>query len=183
MRSASLLGIVCALGVVLAGYVFLVRVPEVQTNKPARVVPTPPKSGVEIRHRNEVNHFSFEIPAGYSAFEYDVEERKAGAVVVQNQAGRGALILATPFIEAEAVLTPERIKKDVPHLSVTNVQEVLIAEEVPGLAFDSSDAVWDGNAREVWFVHRHTLFQLSALRTDTQVLEAIVDTWRFEPVK
>lgn len=179
MRRVAYISVVCV--AIVIGYVFFTP-PAPPAGGLSEAPPLPP-AGVEVRHRNEVNHFSFQIPPGYSALEYNVAEHNQGAVVVQNQAGRGALILTTPFLEAELVLTQERIKKDVPTLSVRNARPITIANEVTGLAFDSDDAVWDGDAREVWFVHRHTLFQLSALRTDTEALDAVIATWRFDPVK
>lgn len=134
--------------------------------------------GIHARHVDETYAFSFELFEGFRAGEGQLSDGKH-AVAVENDDGVWMLILATPFTTDLPVLTKERIRIDAPDLAVSNETPFAIAG-VTGLLFDSDDQLWEGNARELWFVKNNVLYQLSTSRTWAPLLEETARSWRQE---
>lgn len=145
--------------------------------------------GSNVRYENEKYGFSFRYPKDFSVQEF--AEGDAGDVVLFQKAGEqnGFQVFIAPFDE-DITLTAERIRKDVPNITMKNPQPVTIgrkaafartlsdARVIGGVAFVSESPAF-GESFEIWFVHRGHLFQASAYRASEEVVRDVVRTWRF----
>lgn len=121
--------------------------------------------------------FNFRYPA-----EFDVDILPDGtdskALLFQNRrTGEGFQIYLTPF-EEQIILTPDRIRQDIPDIVLNHFQEIRISG-VLTLFFASQDETF-GNTYEVWFVHQGTLFQITAPADSVDLLKQILITFKFE---
>lgn len=92
--------------------------------------------------------------------------------------GQGFQIVISPFDEPITALTVERIKQDVPDLVILEPQEVLLGSQGKGVAFKDGDG--PGAQRQVWFIARGNLYQITAPISFDQILPAILNTWVFK---
>jgi hypothetical protein len=119
------------------------------------------------------------MPGDFTAQELPADENGAQTVALQNASGDGVQITITPFDEDLAVLSKERIAQDVPDLKISDEQSVEIGANHTGLAFKSDNAAFGGASREVWFVFRGNLYQISTYERLDPLLKAIFATWQF----
>jgi len=122
--------------------------------------------------------FSFQYPRGFTASSLLAED--SYTVVVQNTAERsGIQILITPFPDTDNTLTKERIEADIPGILVKDPQLVTLgANSGQGLAFLSDNPAF-GESREVWFIYKGQLYQVTTYSTQDALLQAIMNTWQF----
>jgi hypothetical protein len=131
-------------------------------------------------YSNSDYRFSFMLPTDFTAQEMPQDENGARTFLFQNDRGEGIQIVITPFDEDIATLTKERIQQDIPDLKITDEQPVEIGQNHTGLAFKSDNEAFGGASREVWFVFRGNLYQISTYERLDSLLQAIFGTWQFQ---
>lgn len=132
--------------------------------------------------------FRFLYPPDFTVTEIDDES--GYTILAQNSAKKAAFqIFLNPFdlsTEASAkageswVLTPARIKKDLPNMIIENPQPVLIGADknIPALIFFSQDQTL-GRTREIWFVGNGHLFQVETFADQDSLIGPVMDTFQF----
>lgn len=73
------------------------------------------------------------------------------------------------------ILTAERIKQDIPDIKMKDVYKVK-AGGITAITFIDTNQ----NTREVWFVNRGFLYQVSSRPEDDEVTGAIMQSWRWD---
>ncbi len=170
----AFVAVVVAIGGYFAWNMFDSSGGKAPTNNTPYVVPALTKS-----YSNATHNFSLMTPGDFEAQELPADENGAETVTLQNALGDGVQITITAFDEDIMDLTLERVQADVPDLKLTDVQRVDIGESRHGLAFKSDNAAFGGASREVWFVFRGTLYQISTYERLDPLLQAIFQTWKF----
>jgi len=136
-------------------------------------------------YTNEQYHFSLTLPEGFSAREMapyaetTPGQARSTTIVLEDTQANGIQITITPFDEDLRVLTEVRVRQDVPDMAITNVQPVEVGLNHTGLAFKSDNPAFSGASREVWFVFRGNLYQISTYERLDNLLKEIFATWKF----
>src|SRR3989344_1245770 len=130
-------------------------------------------SPMREEYRNEQYGFSLTMPEGFTARE--VED----SIVLEDSSANGIQIMITPIDEDIPALTVERIKADIPDMQISDEQVVEVGSSRTGLAFRSDNEAFGGASREVWFVFRGNLYQISTYDRLDPLLQAIFQTWQF----
>jgi len=124
-------------------------------------------------HQNP--NFSFQKPEGFTIGEVD-EGGGSKSIIVQNtDTGLGFQIFVSPFDEDINVLTENRIRQDLPSLIIDKPQKIQVNES-EGLAFVSQNQSF-GKSREVWFVHKSFLYQMSTYIESEALLQKVLETF------
>lgn len=140
--------------------------------------------------------FSLKMPEGFEARTIHDDASGSESIMLEGsrdsansttstdsvQAGSGPVgiqILITPFDEDIVVLDAARIHQDLPALSITDEQVVEVGPTNKGLAFKSDNDAFGGASREVWFVYKGHLYQISTYQRLDSLLQAIFGTWEF----
>lgn len=138
------------------------------------------KSGVQNKDGLYVNSkykFSAVIPEGYSVREIKSDE--SDSIVMENTAGDGIQVMISPYSDIE-VLTEQMVKQSIPDLEMKQVQIIEVGEKYKGIAFLSNNPDFGGASRDVWFVFRGHLYQISTYERLDAVLKSMFSTWQFE---
>lgn len=133
-------------------------------------------------YTNSTYNFSVTLPQGFAASEAADPANAADTIVFQDAHADGIQIVVTPFDEDTGggyTLTQERILGDVPDLSMSDVQSVQVGDHYTGVAFKSNNPAFGGSTREVWFVFRGNLYQISTYEKFDDLLKAVFGTWQF----
>lgn len=130
-------------------------------------------------YTNSKYGFSLDTPEGFTVGELPPEENGAQAIVIQNDAGEGIQIYVTPFSDDRRVLTEADIRADIPDMDIRSVEKIEIGPDHIGVAFLSDNEAFGGDSREVWFVFRGNLYQISTYARLDPLLQAMFSTWRF----
>ncbi len=130
-------------------------------------------------YSNSTFGFSLYMPEGFSAQELGKNGDDASTVLIQSKSGEGIQILITPFPEDTKVLTADQIRQDIPDMQVRQPEEVAIGAQYKGVAFLSDNEAFENASREVWFVFRGNLYQISTYERLDTLLKAIFATWKF----
>jgi hypothetical protein len=122
--------------------------------------------------------FSFKYPASFTV---QVVPQDSGEVIlVQDiKTSIGAQIVITPFEGGDIDITPELIRESVPDMEVSDPQEVLIGVNRKGLAFKSDNESFGGKSRDVWFVYKGKLYQITTYEELDEFLKGVFSTWSF----
>lgn len=130
-------------------------------------------------YRSEAHKFSVKYPEGLEASSFADESLGADVITIADPAsGQGMQIIITPFDENIAVLTAERIKQDVPDLIIRDPQEVILGSSGKGVAF--LDAEDDTANRQIWFIARQSLYQITAPVSSDTLVQKMLNNWVFE---
>ena len=134
--------------------------------------------------------FSFKYPQDFSVGAFsDAENTKT--ILVQNAEKTAGIQIFISAFDEDIALTAERIKKDVPDIAMSDVKNISIGQEqrsdlsVPALRSDLVTAVSfnsnnsTGKSREVWFVYKSDLYQMSAPIAASGILDTIITIWHF----
>lgn len=121
--------------------------------------------------------FSLGLPDGFGAQEY--EESGVKTVILQDAGGNGIQILATPIKEDIPHLSIDLVRQDIPDMKVSDVQSVEIGEGRTGVAFMSDNEAFGGASREVWFIFRGHLYQISTYARLDNLLQSMFASWQF----
>lgn len=136
------------------------------------VVPALTKTYLNDEHR-----FSLSMPEDFIAHETQIGG--ATSIALESPRGDGVQILVSPFDEDIQALTEDRIRADLPDLAIVEPQTVEIGSQHTGIAFRSDNEEFGGTSREVWFVFRKNLYQISTYEHLDPLLQAIFATWQF----
>lgn len=121
--------------------------------------------------------FSFKYPAQFEVEIIPDGEKSKAVLFVNPRTGDAFQIYLTPFKD-QIVLTPEKIRQDIPDIVLDHFQEIRVSG-VLTLFFASQDEVF-GDTYEVWFVHHGTLFQITSPAQNVDILKKILVTFRFQ---
>lgn len=131
-------------------------------------------------YTNDTFRFAISMPGDFEARELAADDNGATTVLLEStDRADGVQIIVSPFDEDISALTMERIQHDVPDLTITDPQPVEIGENRKGLAFKSDNEAFNGASREVWFVFRGHLYQISTYDRLDPLLKKIFSTWKF----
>ncbi len=122
--------------------------------------------------------FSVTLPAGFSSREIASGAEGSESIMFENGKGDGVQIMITPFDDVR-VLTADMIKKDIPDMKMDQVQTVDVGESYKGVAFLSDSPEFGGSSRDVWFVFKGNLYQISTYARLDSLLQSIFSTWQF----
>lgn len=185
-RFVILAALICALGIAAALYFFMSELftstasPRLSAASAAfetsELHTVPP---LQNEYRNDEFRFSLSMPEGFTMQEFQEEDSAAKSIVFQDTKGDGIQILVTPFPSDIRVLTADDVRADIPDMQVTNEQVVEIGDEYKGVAFLSDNDTFGGASREVWFVFRSNLYQISTYARLDSLLQAMFATWQF----
>jgi hypothetical protein len=75
---------------------------------------------------------------------------------------------------------PHGLRHEVDVAGLHRAQLVEVGPNYVGLAFKSDNQAFDGASREVWFVFRGNLYQISTYAWLDPLLQAIFKTWQFQ---
>ncbi len=123
--------------------------------------------------------FSFSFPAGFIASRLPKTEGGETIVVQDTKRQAGFQIHLEPYEDSDANITAERLARDIPDMIVKEPREILIGTggaSGKGLAFIAGDS----GTREVWFIFRGVLYQITAPLSNDTLLQRVLGTWKFE---
>lgn len=129
-------------------------------------------------YSNNVYRFSLKMPEDFVARQVPGLDG-AEIILLEDATGQGVQITVTPFDEDLQVLTKEQIQEEIPDLQIVDPQSVEIGTNHTGLAFKSDNEFFDGASREVWFVFKGNLYQISTFMRLDDLLRQLFATWQF----
>jgi hypothetical protein len=156
--------------------------PSVQTAAAAQALPQIDYSTVAMTksYSNDAYKFSLSMPENFTASETPPDDSGATIILLENpDRTDGVQITVSPFTEDLHTLTQDRIHQEVPDMKITEPQPVQIGANYTRLAFKSDNQAFYGASREVWFVFRGNLYQISTYDRLDPLLKAIFSTWKF----
>lgn len=122
--------------------------------------------------------FSFMYPSDFVVT--SIPSGEGEAILVQNTETKiGAQILVTPFEGEDIDITEAVIRDSISDMDIREPQPVEIGEDRLGLAFLSDNESFGGSSREVWFVFRGNLYQISTYADLDPFLQGLFATWKF----
>lgn len=148
-------------------------------------VEAPPYEPPELmaEYTSDAYQFSISIPETFSVREMPAPDGQT--IVIEDPSGAGEWgavgiqIAVSTFDEDIRELTESMIARDIPDMRIVDAQPVEIGEQHTGIAFKSDNSAWDGASREVWFVFRGNLYQISTYERLDPLLRNIFATWKF----
>lgn len=138
-----------------------------------------------IAYTNAEFGFFINYPGRLTIDETDGQpEGKILAIKSENRP-LGMSVSITDFGEPDGYPSLERLKKDIPDLKITDVQEISIdvlgkIANQKALKFYSDNPIFGGNSVEAWFFHGGNFYQISASALDEQFFNDLIRGWRFE---
>ncbi len=186
MRFLALGGIVAALG--FSAWFFLGAsepvTPLIVASQSAAVntltdIVTEPAPPLGPLYRNRQYGFSLNMPEGFVAAELPFDGT-GQATTLQDQQGNGIQIYITPDVGKARSISARDVSSQIPDMQVVNAQDVEIGDDYRGVAFMSDNEAFAGASREVWFVFRGNLYQISTYARLDPLLQAMFGTWKFE---
>jgi hypothetical protein len=131
-------------------------------------------------YEHAANKFSFKYPEDFTVSSITNDD-ESEVILVQNIAKNiGVQILISSFKGDDIDVTAETIKADLPDLKISDPQTVEIGDNRKGLAFMSDSKEFGGQSREVWFVFRGSLYQISTYAELDGFLKGLFGTWQFK---
>lgn len=121
-------------------------------------------------------HFSFFYPERISAGFFSDAEKTKTILIQEDNTKNGIQVYISSFGE-DIELNSERIKKDVPDIVMNDVKTTSVGG-ARAVFFRSKNS--SGDTREVWFVHKSNLYQISASLDEENILNDILTTWQWE---
>jgi len=136
-------------------------------------------------YNNKTYDFSFRYPNGFTVSLVNDPENNQDIVVLQSVSSSkpgiplGFQISIQTIDEDIPAVTVEMIKRDLPDLVINSPQDVVIGNRGKGVAFISDDSAFGGVSREVWFVYRKRLYQISTYASNDSLVQSVLKTWQF----
>jgi len=122
--------------------------------------------------------FSLKYPSYFQVGQFSEGESEV-YLFQRAEKAQGIQIYITPLDETFD-MTKARILKDIPDMDVREEQVVDLGEvSGKGLAFLSDNEAFGGNSREVWFVYKNNLYQISTYASLDTLLREVLNTWQF----
>ncbi len=136
--------------------------------------------GMEAWYVNEKLHFSFRIPDGFSAPDGALKGSSGQVVILSNNKGDDLLILALPITNgANQILTEQIVRDNAPGQNLSGFRESSLKEGTRGLSFRTDSSEWGGDGIAFWFTHDGYLYELTTYGKDAELLDLVMQTWRF----
>lgn len=122
--------------------------------------------------------FTFQYPENFSVSAFD--DRGGHVVLVQAEDGKTAVqMFISSWDEPTNAVTPERIRQDLPNLSIREPKKMRMAGDRNALTFIGESEQF-GTTREVWFARRGNLYQIITPAGGQNFLADLLETWRFQ---
>lgn len=176
---ANLIAAVFILIICVAGLHFLMRGGKEVAPSPLSFGSTYVGKPPSETYQNAALGFSIEMPEGFHAQEFPLDENAGRTIILQNDSGEGIQIYAVAYPEDIQTLSLEDIRAAIPDMRVNDEQVVQIGANYTGISFKSDNEAFNGDSREVWFVYRGTLYQISTYARLDGLLQAMFATWKF----
>lgn len=128
-------------------------------------------------YTNKKYNFSVKLPEGFAAREL-AGTPEGDTILLENKNGDGIQIIISSF-DNISVLTADMVKKDIPDLKMEQVQTIDVGQNYKGVAFLSDNPQFSGASRDVWFVFRGNLYQISTYARLDSLLQSVFSTWQF----
>ncbi len=120
--------------------------------------------------------FSFQYPKSFHVSGFS--EGEGEIILIQNTSNvLGFQIYAVPFSGDASALTAQNIKKDIPDISMQDPQPVTVTGGGKGITFISDSL--NIKTREVWFVTKGYLYQITANLNSEPILLEVLKTFTF----
>jgi hypothetical protein len=177
MRNYAVIAVVLALG-------FLIWAIAIRSQEPVGIRPSSIQGEQYVGqplvadYENAQFGFSLKMPDGFSPLQLPEDETGAHTLVLQNSAGEGIQIRISPYVDVKTI-TADDITIAIPDMSISDPEVVTIGPEYTGVAFVSDNDAFEGASREVWFVYKGNLYQISTYKRLDTLLQAIFATWQF----
>ena len=151
------------------------------------------QASIEALAQGKVNEFfhpqygfTFQFPVDFRVGNFPAPDSSEVVLVQKDQVGFQLYI--KPFDE-DIILTAERIKQDLPGQTIDEPLHIRIGDadssaqggsgQATALVF-FSDSESLGRTREIWWVYRGSLYQITTYAEFDEAMVAILETWRFE---
>ncbi len=140
---------------------------------------SPKNNNLTKVYEDPILHFTFKYPSDLTINERKDEAVTDARVIVVSdvETGTGFQIYMTPFDEPEKKFTLERLQQELPDVIIEDPQPIVIQDTGIGIAFISGDE--SGQTREVWFVYKNTLYQITMPINFDEAFKKILNTWTF----
>lgn len=133
------------------------------------------------RYVNTAYYFTFEYPADMKISSFG-EGEESNVILIEDPAtdkvNRSFQIFMNPFDEDIAVMTPARLRRDIPNLVIDNPQEVVLGDGTRALIALSNDPTL-GRTREVWIISDGILYQITAREEADPWIAEVMKSWKF----
>src|SRR3989338_945017 len=133
------------------------------------------QSGKKQTYTHAEIGFSFDYPEGYNIGEFSDGLDGEQQLLVQKDSV-GFQLKITPF-EEDVTLTEERIEEDVPDIVINEPIQIKVGEAIALAFLSESESL--GQTREVWWVYRGYLYQITTYTEFDETMVKILETWRF----
>lgn len=128
------------------------------------------------KYENKQYSFSLWHPQDQVVKEFD-EGQGAATITFENSATvEGFQIFVVPYLGIQ--IDEARFKQDVPSGVRENLASLSI-DGVEGAVFDSRNDMW-GDTREVWFISKGYLYEVSTFKHLAPLVEGVIKTWKFD---
>lgn len=131
------------------------------------------------KYTNAKFHFSVMMPEDFEAQELVADENGTVSVMLQDSLGTGIQILVSPQPSSQKTLSADDIRSSIPDMTVSEDQPVEIGNDYRGVAFRSNNEAFGGNSRDVWFIFKGNLYQISTYARLDPLLKSMFGTWQF----
>lgn len=126
-------------------------------------------------YRSATYGFSLIYPQDLAVSEH-AEAGNAVTITFQNvEKAQGFQIFILPYMEEK--ISEVRFRKDLPSGVREDLRDAVVGG-AKGAAFYSIDGAL-GETREIWFIHKDYLYEVTTLKTLDQWMQGIMQTWRF----
>lgn len=133
------------------------------------------------RYINTAYYFTFEYPTDMKINSFG-EGEESNVILIEDpvvdKVNRGFQIYMNPFDEDMAVMTPARLRRDIPNLIIDSPQEVVLGDGVRALIALSDDPAI-GRTREVWIISDGILYQITAREEADPWIAEVMKSWKF----
>jgi hypothetical protein len=143
------------------------------------VVPNPSnqqKGAILENYHNDLYGFSFDHLPGVTV-ESSVIEGSDMFVVVDTHSDNVFQIYVQQNKDGVSDISESRIRQDIPDISIRDIRDVEVGDGAKGVAFISKDTL--GDKREVWFVFKSSIYQISAPIASDEFVKSVLNTWTF----
>lgn len=130
--------------------------------------------GVERFYTNDARTFSFRLPDGFNAPEFDTEMQGVTGMMLEKE-GREPLLVLDYRVAPMSQLTVATVRESLPGTTLTNAREIIVQSVVRGLLFETE------NGLEVWMIHNGHLYRLLTPKTNQDLLDFVISNWYFAP--
>src|SRR3989344_993891 len=138
-----------------------------------------PRFSYTNNYSNSRFGFSLKHPADFKVTEFP-NEKGGETIIIQNPKTQiGVQIVVAPNQGQNIDITEELVRAEIPDMKISAGEKVVIDGGGKGLAFISDNEAFGGASREVWFVFRGNVYQISTYAEFDEFLKGIFGTWKF----